>query len=382
MSRWSIRRQPTFSVTALLVLALTVVACGQPTAAPAPTAPAGGSAAAGNPAGASAQPAGGGSVAAPSATQAATAPAQPTRLRIAYSELTPGQTVNWTNHEAGIYAKHGLDSDLQYISSAQTLAAVMSGEVDIAIGGGYAPLNARLAGSDVKIVFVVSNFYPYLFMVTPEINAPSDLRGKTLGVSRFGSASDVATRLTLKLLGLDADRDVTMLQVGSFQERMAAMRAGAIAGGLVSTPQTVIMRRQGFKSLYDLSASGEEELLNVAYATDGWLRNNEAAAQAFVNAMLEGIHFAKTNREQTKRVIGEYLKVDDDELLDDAYEMYIERNQPRVPPTGMTAARKYFESVAPTDPRAANVRVEDFFDTRFVERAQASGLVDRLWAGQ
>ncbi len=142
------------------------------------------------------------------------------------------------------------------------------------------------------------------------------------------------------------------------------------------------MRRQGFKPLYDLSASGEEELLNVAYATDNWLRNNEAAAQAFVNAMLEGIHFAKTHREYTKRVLGQYLKVDDDELLDDAYEMYIERNQPRVPPTGMGPARKYFDSIAATDPRAANVRVEDFFDVRFLERAQASGLVERLWGGQ
>ena len=304
------------------------------------------------------------------------------RLRIAYSELTPGQTVNWTAHETGIYAKHGLDTELQYISSAQTLAAVMAGEADISIGGGYAPLNSRLAGSDVKVILVVSGFYPYLLMVTPDVNTPADLRGKTLGVSRFGSASDVATRLTLKNLGIDPEREATLIQVGSFQERMAAMRAGAIAGGLVSTPQTVIMRRQGFKTLYDLSASGEEELLNVAYATDSWLRNNEPTAQAFINAYLEGIHYAKNNREHAKRVLGEYLKLEDDELLDDAYEMYVEKNQQRIPPTGLVPARRYFETVAAEDPRAANVRAEDFFDLRFIERAQASGLVDRLWAGQ
>jgi ABC-type nitrate/sulfonate/bicarbonate transport system substrate-binding protein len=142
------------------------------------------------------------------------------------------------------------------------------------------------------------------------------------------------------------------------------------------------MRRQGFKTIYDLSASGEEELLNVAYATDNWLRNNEAAAQAWVNAYIEAIHFAKQNKDAAKRVLGQYLKVEDDELLEDAYDMYVEKNQQRMPPTGVAPARRYFEEIAPTDPRATTARVEEFFDLRFLERAQASGLVDRLWAGQ
>jgi NitT/TauT family transport system substrate-binding protein len=303
-------------------------------------------------------------------------------LRVAYSELTPGQTITWTTQEAGIFRKHGLDVDLQYIASAQTLAAVLAGEMDIAIGGGYAPLHARLAGSNVSTFMVISNFYPYLLMVTPEITSPADLRGKVLGVSRFGSASDVATRVALRQIGLDPERDVTFVQVGSIQERFAAMRSGAIAGGLVSTPQTVLMRREGFRTLYDLSASGEEELLNSAYATDTWLRANEAAAQAFVNAMLEGIWYAKQNPAHAKAVIQQYLKVDDPEALDDAYLTYVDKNQPRVPNTGLVPARRYLEELAATDSRAVGARAEDFFDLRFRERAVTSGFVDRLWAGQ
>jgi NitT/TauT family transport system substrate-binding protein len=355
MAPWSYARALRATVGRLLLLALLLgtVACTAPAASPA-RAPA-------------------------PASDTASAPAAPRRLRIAYSELTPGQTITWTAHEAGIFARHGLETELQYISSAQTLAAVLAGEVDLAVGGGYAPINARLAGSDVRIVLVVSNFYPYLLMVNPEIASAADLRGKALGVSRFGSASDVATRVALRHLGLDPEHDVTLIQVGSFQERMAAMRAGAIAGGLVSTPQTVLMRRQGFKTLYDLSTSGEEELLNVAYAPDPWLRANEPAAQAYVDAMLDGIHFAKHNRDYVKGVLQQYLKLDDDEALDDAYDWYVERNQPRVPTTGLAAARVYLEGLASTDPRAAGARPEDFFDLRFLEKARASGLVERLW---
>jgi NitT/TauT family transport system substrate-binding protein len=303
-------------------------------------------------------------------------------LRVAYSELTPAQFSNWLAFEHGIYAKHGLDVQLSYITSAQTTTAVIGGDVDVALGGGFAAISSRFAGSDLVIFLGITTFYPYEFMVTPDIATPADLRGKTLGISRFGSSSDVGTRVALRYLGLDPERDVTYLQVGSLAERFAAMKAGVIAGGLASPPQPAVLRRQGFKTLIDLASTGEETLNNTGMASAAWLRSNDATAQAFTNAIIEGFAYAKTNREATEKVIAHYLKLDDMEEAAEAYEFYVGQHFRRVPIPAEAPVRQFLDEQAATDPRATNARVDEFIDKRFVDRAVSSGFVDRLWAGQ
>jgi NitT/TauT family transport system substrate-binding protein len=310
------------------------------------------------------------------------APAPLVPLRVAYSELTPAQYPNWVAYEHGIYAKFGLDVQPSYITSAQTTTAVIGGDVDVALGGGFAAISSRFAGSDLVIFLGITNFYPYQLMATADINSPSDLRGKTLGISRFGSSSDVGTRVALKHLGLDPERDVTFIQVGSLAERFAAMKSGAIAGGLASPPQITPLKRQGFKSLLDLASTGEETLNNTGMASAAWLGANESTAQAFTNAIIEGFAYGKTHRQQTEQVIAQYLKLDDPEEAAEAYDFFVVDHFRRVPMPPEQPVRQFLEEQAATDPRATGARVEDFITRRFVEQAVASGFVDRLYAGQ
>jgi len=353
---------------ALAVLAIALAACAQPPAAqPQRAAPS------------SAAPAG----PAPNAASspAASAPATPTKIRLAYSQIWGANVVPWLAYEAGVFAKHGLEVELSYVASSQTVPATLSGDVDIAIGGGYAVINSRLAGSDLVMFYNAMNWYPYLLMTSPDIGTPEELRGKTLGVSRFGSASDVATRVALKQLHLVPDRDVTLIQVGSLQERIAAMKSGAIAGGVAAPPDTVILRRQGFKTLYDLRNSPDKELPNSVFATERWLRANEDAAQRFVDALIEATYLAKTDRAAAEKVLADYLKLDEPEAIADAYEGFVVRME-RAPDLGLEAARTYLQEQAASDPRAAaaaNADPAQFFDTRFMDRVRASGLVERLY---
>ena len=164
--------------------------------------------------------------------------------------MYPGATIPWTTYEAGLFRKHGLDVELTYIASSQTVPAVLANEVDVALGAGFAVISSRLAGSDLKLFLGVVNWFQYELMVAPEIETAADLKGKRLGVSRFGSASDVATRVALQQLGLAPDEDVTILQTGSLQERIAAMQAGAVQGGVAAPPEPLRFRRLGFRSLY------------------------------------------------------------------------------------------------------------------------------------
>ncbi|MBX5491786.1 MAG: ABC transporter substrate-binding protein [Chloroflexi bacterium] len=348
-----------------------------------------------SPQGASSPPAAGGNAPAPSTvvgtpgmpSAAQTAPIQSgpemRRMRVAYSALWALNAVPWAALDEGLFARHGLDVELRFIASAQTVPAALSGDVDVSFGGGYAAVTSRLGGSDALIVFNLANWSPYELMVTPDIHSAADLRGKALGVSRFGSASDTATRDALRRLGLAPERDVTLIQVGSLQERIAAMKSGAIAGGVAAPPDTVILRRQGFKTLYDLRNSPDKELPNSVFATERWLRANDEVAQRFVDAMIEATHLAKTDREAAEKVLADYLKLEDPEAIADAYEGFVTRMEP-APDLGIEAARSYLQEQAATDPRAAAAIGDpaQFFEARYMDRVRASGLVERLYGGR
>jgi ABC-type nitrate/sulfonate/bicarbonate transport system substrate-binding protein len=189
----------------------------------------------------------------------------------------------------------------------------------------------------------------------------------------------VSTRLALHLLGLDPEKDVTLIQTGSLAERMAAMETGQLAAALASPPYNTRLRRAGLKTLLDLSKTGEPALNNVGFAQAGWLQENHAVAQAFVNAMTASIHYAKTNREYTEGVMAKYLKLDDQEAIADSYDFYLGDNLTRLPELSIDAGKKYLESRVDKDPHAATANVADFFDTSFLQHTKASGLLERLW---
>jgi NitT/TauT family transport system substrate-binding protein len=386
-SRSQISLRPAYLLVASLVSIGLMVACAPaarpaaPSASSAPaSAPSGPSQAA--PASQASGQAASAPAAAPAAAQPAAPPAAPVKVRVAYSELTSAQTPNWVAQEAGIYAKQGLDTEQLYIQSAQTVAAVLAGEVEVALGGGAAAMASKLGGSDMVIFLALTNYYPYELFVASDINSAADLRGKVVGISRFGSSSDVATRLALNHLGLDADRDVTYIQVGSLAERMAAMRTGQLAAAVASPPYNTTLRRMGLRSILDLAKLGEPALNNVGFARATWLKENPTTAQAFVNGVIEGIHHAKTNREYSERVMAQYLKLDDVEAVSDSYDYYLGDNLTRLPELSVDAGRKFLETEGAKLPGSANARAEEFFDTTFLERARTSGIVERLYGSR
>lgn len=309
----------------------------------------------------------------------AASPAPPFRVRVAYAEPAASLAVLWAAYEAGIFARRGLDVDLSFVASAQTVPAVIGGDIDVAFGGGYAAMSSRLAGSDLVIFYALVDWYPYDLMAVSSIETPADLRGQKVGISRFGSSSDVATRLALRYLGLDPEQDVAYAQIGSLPERVAAMQAGALAAGLAGTPDNLRLRKMGFKTLLDLSALGNQAMINMGFAGAGWLGANEGRVQDLVDALVEAAHFAKTNREYASRLIAQYVKLEDPEEIAAAYEQNIARNLPRVGRPSVEEGRKYLASQEATDPRAIGAQAAEFFDLRFTDRVLDSGLVERLY---
>ena len=161
------------------------------------------------------------------------------RLKISYSSID-APNANWyIAEDKRIYQKYGLDTDLIFISSSTTnVAAVVAGSVKVGNISGGALANAAVGGADLVCVGSFINTLPYELVVNESIKSPQNLKGKSVGISRVGSSSDVAARVLLKALGLEPDKDVPILQVGGSPERAASFRTGRIAG-FTSPPGTV-----------------------------------------------------------------------------------------------------------------------------------------------
>ncbi|HEX6512708.1 MAG TPA: ABC transporter substrate-binding protein, partial [Chloroflexota bacterium] len=242
---------------------------------------------------ASAKPAASGSAAAkPAVSEAAPAsiaPAKPGQYIAAYSEIVTSNLPMWAAKEGGIFQKNGLDIDARLIESSLTVGALIAGQVQFGGVGGSETLAAAVSGGDVKILATTSPVYPYKLEVAADIKSASDLKGKKVAISRAGSSSDVATRAGLKKLGLDPDKDVSIIQVGSLQARTAAMQSGAVQGSMANPPDTLTLEDAGFHPLIDLASANLPASNNGIVVGGAWLNGHKADAQKFVDSYIQSI---------------------------------------------------------------------------------------------
>ena len=298
-----------------------------------------------------------------------------TKVVSAYSAISAVFGGQWVAQEAGYFARHGLDSSLIYVASSSKLApAMMAGEVPIAVMGGEAVVNAALGGADLVFVAGVLNRPVFFIVVTPDIQRPEDLRGKAIGVSRYGASSDFATRLALRHWGLEPNKDVAILQLGGIPEILAAMKAGAVKGGAMSPPTNVRARREGYRDLVftaDLGFFPHDALVT----TRTYLRQHEDAVRAYMKAYAEGVRRYKSDKAIGVEVIKKYTKVTDPELVEQAYAiaapqlddlLYLETK-------GILAVLDFS-----THPKAKAAKPEDFMDLRIYRELEHSGFFKAL----
>lgn len=302
------------------------------------------------------------------------------KLPVGVVGLSAGQAGVFRAQEAGFFAAEGLDVELVFFTSGtEGLQALVSGQLSLCSGAGGPPLiNAVLAGARVAWVAEFLGTMPYALLVVPGIERPADLRGKRLGISRFGATTHFATRYAVRRLGLDPERDVTILQVGEQSARLAAMRAGGLDGTVLSPPVTAVARRLGFRQLADLASLGlryPHEGLAVSRAL---LESRPETVQRFLRAVVRGTHRFKTRREEGIRVLAKYLKMDDPAALAETYAFFapLVLARPYVPREGVELI---LAELAASNPAAAGADPERFVDTRVLRALEAEGLFERLY---
>ena len=302
------------------------------------------------------------------------------RMRIVYSSISGAYLGIWVAHDAGLFAKEGLDDQMILIPSATQLAQVtVAGDVDIASLGGGPMMAAVLSGADLKVIGNNVNKMIFSIHTKPEVKTVEELRGKRIGVSRFGSSSDVSARYALRKFNLDPQKDVILLQLGSMSSIFGALRSAAVDGALVSPPTQFLSEKLGFKELVSITDM-DFAYPNPAMAVPGDLiRKRPDLLDRFMRAYVRGVHRARTDREFTIKSLAKYTTVTDGALLSKTYDFYVGKVVEKAPYINMAGMQNALDDLARSIPAAKTAKPEQFVDMRFLDKLGKSGLLNDLY---
>ena len=302
------------------------------------------------------------------------------KLRVTYSAIAGSQASFWIPYEAGIFRKHGLDVELLYVGGGGRAAQVVqSSEVPIGTFTGGAVVNANLAGGDLVIIASSLNVFTFVVMAKPEIRRVEELKGKKIGISRFGSATDFGLRFAESQWPIKRQRDFAVIQMGGVTDILAALKTGGIDAGVINAELAILARRDGFRDVADISKMGLSFPTSSIVTTRSYIKRSENTVKKFVRAYAEGVHFSKTQRAFSVQVMSKYMRNNDLAMVNDLYELYLIQNMLRIPRPAPEAIKTVLDQIAETDPRAANLRPEQFIDSRFFQEMEKDGFLQRLW---
>jgi ABC-type nitrate/sulfonate/bicarbonate transport system substrate-binding protein len=310
--------------------------------------------------------------------------AAPASLRIAYPAPTASFLPLWAAHDAGFFKKHDLAVELiQVGSSTRGMAALLAGQVEILAGGGTGGIIAQLQGYTDLAIFG-TNVHTWVFTVysIPAIKEIAQLRGKKMGVTRFGGTLDFAARYFLKSQGLEVNKDVMLIQVGTSADILTALANGVVESGMMSVPYLFIARRLGLRELIDLSESGVRYAQAALVARKSFLRDKREVVARFIKSQIEATHFLKTRPAEGMKILGRYTRTDDQEILRQAYHYHVDRLLSRAPDIRPDDIKLLLEEAALTNPKARGANPQDFIDEGPVREVVRSGFVEQIYGGK
>ena len=305
--------------------------------------------------------------------------AEPERINVCYSSIAATSVTTWVPYEAGIYKKYGLDVRMIYVAGAQAITTLVSGDTQIVQGSGAAAAFSRLSGSDVTIIGTTINVIPMSLVTTPDIASPQDLRGKTFGVSRFGSLTDLGLRKAVGEFVLDGNKDIKMIQTGGVPEILLFMQQGVIKGGLISSPTLEKAKELGYKEFMNLSELKFRYPGTALVTTDSFIRSRPQTVNRFLKATLEGIKYAKSNPDFTVRILGKYTRTSDTKLLASAFKSYVLGYIRDVPTVTQPEMEGVVEDLATRNPKAKSVDARQFYDPGPLDQLAREGFIKELY---
>jgi NitT/TauT family transport system substrate-binding protein len=301
------------------------------------------------------------------------------KARIAWAALNPAASPMWVVQEKGLLRKLGVDAEIIGINASPiAMQALLAGDLDVIVTSVTTLVSTRLAGADtIMIQTLVPTFVDHIVSVS-SISELQQLKGKTGGVNRLGSTSDLGLRLGLRRIGLNPETDTKIITAGGNPERLAALSRGFIQFTIMPEPWVREAEKLGFRDLLDTGLLDIPFHWNAVLTRESVVKTRRSMLAKVVRANTEAIHFIKTDREGTKAIFSKYLKLKDPEGLERAARAYA-KIFPEATAPSPEGVKTMLDDLAPRNPKAKAADPRQFVDMSFVNELESSGFIKRLY---
>jgi len=301
------------------------------------------------------------------------------KLRLAWAGFSPTNSPIWVMEDRKLLQKQGVTPEIIAINASPTvLQALLANEIEAASISVTTLTSSRLAGADTVMIFgVVPTFVDHIVSLS-SVTAVEQLKGKTAGVNRLGSTSDLGLRLALKKLGIDPDKDVKIIPTGGTAERFAALSKGITQFTIIPEPFLTQAEKLGFRNLYNISDLKIPFWWNGILSRESIVKAKRPLMLKLVRAMVEAIHIIKTEKEYAKGLFKKNLGVSDPEGLERAYKDY-NNAFPEIPYPYPDGVKTMLDDLAPKNPKAAAADPKTYVDMSLVAELDKSGFIKQLY---
>ena len=301
------------------------------------------------------------------------------KLRISYASVTGNTAViTYIAQRAGLFQKQGVDVEIILITGGPAaVSALLNNDVDLDLRAPIAAIQAMAHGLKLTFLLSQSNTLEYDVVTRPEIADVKQLKGKRVGIIRFGGISELMVRYLFQKVGLDADKDIAIVQVG--QARFASMEKGAIEATVLSSAESAYAKRTGFRVL-DMPAL---PFFGSTVVTTSTLATKKSdTLSRFMKGYLDGVRFFLNDKERSSQYIGDLLRTKDRDMIELAYTNNPQHQMGRKPYPDMAAVRATLDIMSSREPLVKKLKAEDLFNLSYLSKLDQSGYIDQLYASK
>ena len=301
------------------------------------------------------------------------------KFKLAYVSPSGAVAVPWVTREAGLFDKNGLEAELIFIRGGSTIMqSLLAGDVDMVHLAGNPAMEASLAGADaVMLSSVLNRPVGFYLIAQPGVKTMAELRGGRVGITRFGAATDLLSRIALKQFQLSPERDVALVQLGGIPEIAAGLKAKVVKAGFVSSPLNLSLIEMGYGVLLDF---GRDMVFPFSAFTSrrAAIKQKDHLFRNAIRALAEGVKVYRTQRDFTLKVFEKYTRISDTKTLAQTYDTYAPFLE-KVPYVDLKGVENVLAEIGPRHASAKNRKPADFVDHSYVKALEESGFFKSLY---
>src|ERR1043166_5605909 len=308
---------------------------------------------------------------------------QLTKLNVLTTGVSPTSLPSYIARDSGIFARNGLDVQVVRGTSSIATMALISGELGIIEIAGPSIVRSSLRGADVVFVAAGVVTLNYWLMAAKHIKTAEQLKGGVIGSSDLSGSSFIAIQFALRKIGLNPDKDATIIRAGGTPERLVGLQTGRMQATVLNPPTSFLAHREGFNILTDVTGMPFQH--NEVATTKRFIREHADVVRRYVKSQIEAVHLMKADRQTGIAILMKALKAkpEERELVEKSYiasigeEVYPQKQYPSI-----AGIQTILDAMVKEEPKAKDAKPEDFVDARFIQELDNGGFIANLYKGK